>query len=71
MGKSLTIPILNDDLAESNETFSITLTGAAATNTATITILKQPIQVWRVTNFGTNANNAAIAGDLVDPMAMG
>src|SRR5882724_5559119 len=66
-GRLLTIPILNDGLAESNETFAITLTGAAATNTATITILKQPIQIWRVTNFGTNANNAAIAGDLADP----
>jgi Calx-beta domain/Hydrazine synthase alpha subunit middle domain len=66
-GRSLTVPILNDGLAESNEIFGIILTGAAATNTATITILKQPIQVWRVTNFGTNANNAGVAGDLADP----
>jgi hypothetical protein len=66
-GKLLTVPILNDGLAESNETFAITLTGAATTNTATVTILKQPIQVWRATNFGTNANNATIAGDLADP----
>jgi hypothetical protein len=65
--KTLMIPILNDGLAESNETFAITLTGAATTNTTTVTILKQPIQIWRVTNFGTNANNVAIAGDLADP----
>ena len=66
-GKSLAIPILNDGLAESNETFTMTLTGAGATNAATITILKQPILIWRATNFGTNANNSAIAGDLADP----
>jgi len=66
-GRSLTIPILNDGLAESNDSFSVALTGFFATNTATITILKQPILVWRATNFGTNANNSTIAGDLADP----
>lgn len=39
---------------------------AAATTPVTITIPK-PVDQWRQDNFGSNAGNAAIAGNLADP----
>ena len=71
--KTFAVPILNDTLAEGNETVILTLsnaTGGAALGapaTMTLTILDPPIDVWRVAHFGANANIPAIADDLADP----
>ena len=70
--KSFDVPLVNDTLAEGAETLVLTLTaptgsatlGAAAS--ATATILDHPIDNWRFTKFGANANDPAIAGALVD-----
>ena len=72
--KTFTVPILNDGLAEPDETVSLALsnpTNAASAlglpATAMLTILEPPTSVWKLAHFGTNANNAAVAGDAADP----
>jgi hypothetical protein len=73
--KTFTVPILADNLVESNETVNLALsnpTNNAALgvpSTAVLTILQSAYNVWKLAHFGTNANNAAIAGDLADPDA--
>jgi len=69
--KSFTVTILDDDLAEPNETVNLALSApsginlGAPTNTI-LTILEDPAEAWRYAHFGTNANNASIAGDQAD-----
>ncbi len=71
--KTFTVPILNDALAEPDETVDLALstpTGGAAlglSTTAVLTILEPPTSVWKRAHFGTNANDLAVAGDLADP----
>jgi hypothetical protein len=36
-------------------------------STAVLTIIEPPIDAWKLSYFGANANNAAIAGDSADP----
>jgi hypothetical protein len=36
-------------------------------STAVLTILEPPYNVWKLAEFGANANNPAIAGDSADP----
>ncbi len=75
--KTFTVPVLNDGLAEPNPTVNLALSnpanGAAlgVQSTAVLTIIKSPTSVWKLANFGANANNAAIAGDTADPDADG
>ena len=71
--KTFIVPVLNDGLAESNETVNLTLsnpTNSASalglTATAVLTLIEPPTSVWKLAHFGTNANNA-VAGDSVDP----
>ncbi len=76
--KTFSVPVFNDNLAEPNPTINLALSnptnGASALGvqpTAVLTIIKSPTSVWKLSNFGTNANNAAIAGDLADPYHIG
>jgi hypothetical protein len=71
--KTFTVSVLDDGLAEPNPTVNLALSnptnGAALSMpaTAVLTIIKPTTSVWKLAHFGTNANNAAIAGDLADP----
>ncbi len=73
--KTFIVPILADNLVEPNETVNLALsnpTNNAALgvpSTAVLTILQSAYTIWKFAHFGTNANNAAIAGDLADPDA--
>ena len=75
--KTITIPITNDTLAEGSETFGVSLAnpagGAALGSPASVlmTILDNPMDAWRFTYFGVNANIAAIAGDSAMPCGDG
>ena len=76
--KFFTVPILNDNQASSNRTVNLALsnpTNAASAlglqATAVLTIIEPPTSGWKLAHFGTNANNAAIAGDAADPDADG
>jgi hypothetical protein len=72
--KTFSVPIFNDNLAETNPTINLALnnpTNAASAlglqSTAVLTIIKSPTSVWKLAHFGANANNSAIAGDTADP----
>ena len=72
--KTFTVPILNDGLAETNETVNLALsnpTNAASAlglqATAVLTILEPPTSVWKLAHFGANANSTAVAGDTANP----
>ena len=75
--KYFTIPILNDNQANGNLTVDVTLTilsGSAvlgSPSNVVLTILDTatatPTDTWKAAHFGTNASNAAIAGDTADP----
>jgi hypothetical protein len=76
--KTFTIPIMNDGLAEPNPTVDLALSNptnpASALglqSTAVLTIIKAPISSWKLSYFGANANNPAIAGDSADPTGDG
>ena len=69
--KSFTVTILDDNLAETNETISLVLTNPSGAylgsqSTATLTILEDAYEAWKLAHFGTNANNSQ-ASDLADP----
>jgi hypothetical protein len=69
---NIIITPVDEGAAEDDETVTLTIqpdaayTIGAGTN-ATITIADRPIDQWRLTKFGANANNPAIAGDTADP----
>jgi hypothetical protein len=72
--KNFTVPIFDDNLAESNQTVDLALSNPTNVtsalglqSTAVLTIVEPPTSVWKLAHFGTNANNAAIAGDMADP----
>jgi hypothetical protein len=63
---------LADDLVEGDKTVVLTLLSSTAYNivspiSATVTIHDTPFDTWLLSEFGTNANNPAISGDLADP----
>jgi hypothetical protein len=62
--RSLTVPILNDNLAGPNKTFRVLLDTPA---TSTVTIVESPFNAWCYTRFAGNANTPAIAGKGADP----
>ena len=70
---TVTITPLADELAEGSETaiFSVTeVPGLQVTGTVTpitVTITDRPLHVWRLAQFGANANIPAISGDRADP----
>ena len=73
-GKTFTVPILANNVVQSNVTVNLALSnptnGASAIGlpaTAVLTIVEPPIDAWKLAYFGTNANNPAIAGDAADP----
>jgi Calx-beta domain len=71
--KTFTVPILADNLVEPNETVNLALSNPTNNSalgvpaTAVLTILESAYNVWKLTHFGVNANNAGVAGDLADP----
>jgi hypothetical protein len=72
--KSFTVTILDDNVAETNETVSLLLTNSSgayigAQATATLTIVEDNYEAWKFLHFGANASNNSIAGDLADPDA--
>ena len=63
---------LSDGVVEGDKTVVLTLLNSTAYNlaaptSATVTIHDTPFNTWLLAEFGTNANNAAISGDLADP----
>ncbi|MEO6740615.1 MAG: Calx-beta domain-containing protein [Chthoniobacteraceae bacterium] len=75
--KTFSIPIVNDSLVEGAETVNLSLTNVtggailSGSISATLSIYDPPYQQWKLAVFGANANNAAIAGDLVTPASDG
>ena len=71
--KSFTVPILNNSLVQPDVTVNLALnspTGGSALgvrSTAVLTIVQPPISAWKLSYFGADANNPAIAGDSADP----
>jgi hypothetical protein len=69
--KILPVTPLADTLAEGPETVALSLAASAAyvlgtPASAAVTIDDLPIDNWRFAHFGVNANNPAMAGDLID-----
>jgi hypothetical protein len=59
-------------MVDGDKTVVLTLSNSTAYNlttptSATVTIHDTPVNDWRLMEFGTNANNSAISGDLADP----
>ncbi len=68
----ITISPIDDGIVVGDVTVVMTLSNSAAYNLgsptiATVTVYDTPFNDWRLTEFGTNANNSAISGDLADP----
>jgi len=73
---SIAIVPLQDGVVDGDKTVVLTLSNSTAYNlatpaSATVTIHDTPFNDWRLMEFGTNANNAAISGDLADPTGNG
>ena len=69
---SIIIIPLADGVVEGDKTVVLTLLNSTTYNlaapiSATVTIHDTPFNTWLLSEFGTNANNAAISGDLADP----
>jgi hypothetical protein len=70
---NFTVTPLADELAEGSETaiFAVSdIPGLQVNGTVTpitVTITDRPLHVWRLAQFGVNANNPAISGDRADP----
>ncbi len=69
---TITIAPIDDGIVVGDVTATLTLSNSASYNlgspaSATVTVHDTPFNDWRLTEFGTNANNSAISGDLADP----
>jgi len=69
---TISIVPLDDNLVDGDQTVVLTVSASATYNpgapvSATVTIHDTPFNVWRLAEFGTNANNVAISGDFADP----
>jgi hypothetical protein len=69
---TVTITPIPDTVADGDRTVVLTLTASSAYNLGsglsdTVTIHDRPIDAWRLQEFGSDANNPAIAGDLAAP----
>jgi hypothetical protein len=63
-------------VVEGDKTVVLTLTNSTAYNiatpaSATVTIHDTPFNTWLLSEFGTNANNSVISGDLANPAGDG
>jgi hypothetical protein len=72
--KTFTVPVLGNTQVQPNATVNLALsnpTNAASAlglqSRAVLTIIEPPYNVWKLAEFGANANNAAIASDSADP----
>jgi hypothetical protein len=68
----ITVLPIDNGIVRGDLTVTLTLSNSAVYNlgsptSATVTIHDTPFNNWRLTEFGTNANNSAISGDLADP----
>jgi hypothetical protein len=69
---TITVSPIDDGIVVGDLTAMLTLSNSIAYNlgfpaSATVTVHDTPFNDWRLTEFGTNANNSAISGDLADP----
>ena len=69
---NITIVPLADGVVEGDKTVVLTLLNSTTYNlavpaSATVTIHDTPFNTWLLAEFGTNANNLSISGDLADP----
>lgn len=68
---TVTVTPTADSLAEGNETLTLALQSdvlymLGSPSAATVTIADTPVDNWRVTNFGSDANTPSLAGDGAD-----
>jgi hypothetical protein len=73
---SISISPIDDGIVVGNVTAMLTLSNSTAYNlgspaSAIVTVHDTPFNDWRLTEFGTNANNSAISGDLANPAGDG
>ena len=72
---AISVTPLADTLAEGSETVVVTLasdpTYTIGSGSGTVTILDQPIDAWRLSQFGANANTPSIAGNGANPTGDG
>ncbi|MGD1017943.1 MAG: hypothetical protein ABSA12_01360 [Verrucomicrobiia bacterium] len=73
---TITIAPIDDGIVVGDVMATLTLSNSASYNlgspaSATVTVHDTPFNNWRLTEFGTNANNSAISGDLADPSGDG
>ncbi|HTS18648.1 MAG TPA: hypothetical protein VMP11_13825 [Verrucomicrobiae bacterium] len=69
---TITIAPIDNGTVDGDVTVTLTLANSATYSvgspaSATMVLHDTPFNDWRWTEFGTNANNAAISGDLADP----
>ncbi|HVM62029.1 MAG TPA: hypothetical protein VMV72_14300 [Verrucomicrobiae bacterium] len=69
---AITISPIDDGIVVGDVAATLTLSNSAAYSvgspaSATVIVYDTPFNDWRLTEFGTNANNAAISGDSADP----
>jgi hypothetical protein len=70
--KTFNITLIDDNVAEGNETVNLVLSNSAGAylgsqSTAVLTIVEDSYETWKLGHFGASANNNSIAGDLADP----
>lgn len=68
---TVTITPLADTLAEGDETVTLSVAtdlvyAVGSPGSAMVTIIDLPVDAWRMTQFGSDANNANLAGDTAD-----
>ncbi len=73
---NIVITPLQDGVVDGDKTVVLTLSNSTVYNlgspaSATVTVHDTPFNDWRLTEFGTNANNTAISGDLANPAGDG
>ena len=70
--KSFSVTILDDNLAETNETVNLVLSNSSGAylgppSTAVLTIVEDNYEAWKFAHFGTNANNSAATAFIQRP----
>ncbi|MEI7687512.1 MAG: Calx-beta domain-containing protein, partial [Planctomycetota bacterium] len=70
--QDISIPILNNPTIAASKTLSVTLSNPlygslGATTVNTVTLAETPLNAWRYTNFGANANTPGIGLPTDDP----
>jgi hypothetical protein len=70
--KTFSVTLLDDNVAEGNETVNLVLSNSSGAylgtqTTAVLTIVEDAYETWKLAHFGPSANNNVIAGDYADP----